>query len=500
MRVGILALLQESNTFISATTGMDEFVADVLARGDEVRERFQFAPHEIGGFFAGLAEEQVQAVPLFAARALPYGVIRAGVIEDLLASMFDELQKAQPLDGLLVAPHGATVAENHLDADGYWLSRIRSAVGPHVPIVGTMDPHANLSKRMVAACSALVAYRTNPHVDQRERGVEAARLLVKALRNGVRPVMAAAFPPLALGIERQATDEMPCHRLCQYADAMREIPGVLSVSIVFGFPYADVPEMGASAVVVTDGDESQAAELAQRVAARIWEARHEFGGNLLRVEPALDNAVNAEPPVCLLDMGDNVGGGAPADGTWLAHALLERRIADSLIVICDPQAVRAAAMAQIGERVRAAVGGYCGPLSGTPVNREFVVVSLSEGRSIESRPTHGGFTAFDHGRTVVMRTAEGLTIVATERRMAPFSLSQLRACGIEPAHYRVLVAKGVHAPIAAYREVCRSFIRVDTPGVTAADMTRLQFRRRRRPMFPFEADCEWPARDRVARS
>jgi microcystin degradation protein MlrC len=500
MRVGILGLLQESNTFVAATTGMEEFAADVLARGVEVRKRFQSAPHEIGGFFAGLAEERVEAVPLFAARALPYGVLRTGLLDELLATMLGELRQAQPLDGLLVAPHGATVAEDHLDADGYWLSRIRAEIGPHVPIVGTIDPHANLSKRMVAACNALSAYRTNPHVDQRERGIEAAGLLVRTLRNEVRPTMVAAYPPLALGIERQATEEMPCERLCKYADELRELPGVLSVSLELGFPYADVPEMGASAVVVTDGNQPLADQLPHRLVARMWESRHEFVGNLLSVEAALDKAVNAEPPVCLLDMGDNVGGGAPGDGAWLAQALLDRRIAGSLVVICDPQAVRAASSTKIGESIRLKVGGYSGPLSGMPVERDFVMVGLSDGRSVETQATHGGFTSFDHGRTAVLRAAEGLTIVATERRMVPFSLNQLRACGIEPAKYRMLAAKGVNAPIAAYREVCRSFIRVDTPGVTTADMTRLDYHRRRRPMFPFESDYQWPVLDYESRS
>jgi microcystin degradation protein MlrC len=114
--------------------------------------------------------------------------------------------------------------------------------------------------------------------------------------------------------------------------------------------------------------------------------------------------------------------------------------------------------------------------------------------------THGGFTSFDHGRTAVLRAAEGLTIVATERRMVPFSLGPLRACGIDPAKLRVLVAKGVNAPIAAYREVCRTFIRVDTPGATTADMTRLAYHRRRRPLFPFEPDCQWPVSNHASRS
>jgi microcystin degradation protein MlrC len=344
---------------------------------------------------------------------------------------------------------------------------------------------------MVAACNALIAYRTNPHLDQRERGIEAVRLLVRTMRNEVSPAMAAAFPPLALNIERQSTDEMPCQQLCRYADQLRDTPGVLSVSLVLGFPYADVAEMGASAIVVTDGSKPDAEQLAQRLAARMWAQRHEFAGNLIGVVAAIDRALIADPPVCLLDMGDNVGGGAPGDGTWLADALMNRRVARSLVVICDAAAVHAAASANIGETVQLKIGAHCGPLSGTPIERQFTVVGRSSGRSVETQRTHGGFTSFDHGRTAVVRAIEGPTIVLTERRMVPFSLAQLRACGVDPNNFRVLVAKGVHAPIAAYREVCRTFIRVDTTGVTAADMTRLEYRHRRRPMFPFEPNCEW---------
>lgn len=492
MRVGIISLLQESNTFTPAMTGREHFTADVLAIGDEVRQRFHDAPHEIGGFFQGVAEEKVDAVPIFAARALPYGVIRAADFNELIAEMLAQLKVAGPLDGLLVAPHGATVAEHRFDADGYWLSCVRAAIGPSIPIIGTIDPHANVSEQMVNACDALIAYRTNPHVDQRERGIEAAKLLVRSLRGEVRPTMAAAFPPMALSIDRQATEEIPCRRLCQLFGGLRERPDVLSASLVLGFPYADVAEMGAATIVVTDDDESLARQLVDQSAIALWDQRQDFKANSLNVEAGVEQGLKSEPPVCLLDMGDNVGGGSPADGTWLFHELLKRKVACSLVVICDPGAVEKATSVGVGNTVRLRIGGYSGPLSGPPIDDEFTVVRFSSGRSTESHPTHGGFTSFDHGRTAIVQCSRGLTIVATQWRMVPFSLNQLRACGIDPVTFRIIVAKGVNAPIAAYREVCRSFIRVDTPGVTAADMTKLPYKRRRRPMFPFEPDCRWP--------
>src|SRR4029077_11032459 len=147
------------------------------------------------------------AVPIFAARALPFGIVAADAFDALLARMDVAIDRAGPLDGLLVAPHGAMVAANHPDADGHWLSRLRQRFGKKFPIIGTLDLHANVSPQMTAACDALIAYRTNPHLDQRARGLDAGRLMARPLRGEVKPTMAAAFPPLAINIERQLIAE-----------------------------------------------------------------------------------------------------------------------------------------------------------------------------------------------------------------------------------------------------------------------------------------------------
>ena len=198
MRVGIIAFLQESNTFLAGRTALADFERDVLCEGEEVRRRFGRAHHEVGGFFDGMADAAIEAVPVFAARALPYGVIASDTFDELMRRMLAALDRAGPLDGLLVAPHGATVAENAPDADGHWLAAVRDRVGSKIPIIGTLDLHANLSPKMVAACNALIPYRTNPHLDQRERGLEAANLMVRTLIGDIQPVMAAEYLPLSL--------------------------------------------------------------------------------------------------------------------------------------------------------------------------------------------------------------------------------------------------------------------------------------------------------------
>jgi len=479
MRVGVIAILQESNTFLAEPTTLAHFQQDVLAQGEQVRERFAASHHEVGGFFAGLAEQRIDAVPVFAARALPFGVITADAYAELMRMLWENLGRAGPLDGILVAPHGATVAASSPDADGQWLTDLRRAVGPAMPIIGTLDPHANLSQAMVDACDALIAYRTNPHLDQKQRGVEAARLMARTLRGEVRPTMAAAFPSLAVNIECQDTSAPPCKPMYDLADAMLKEPGVLSNSLILGFPYADVPEMGSSVIVVTDGDEELARREAGELAAAWWDRRREFLPKLLSPAEAVAKAASLAGPVCLLDMGDNVGGGSPGDSTILAAELLRQNVGPAFICVADPAAVKTAEHAGINAKIRLRVGN-------PSLELDVRVAGMFDGKFTEPEPRHGGITSFDQGPTAVLEAA-GLTVMVTSRRMIPFSIRQLTTFHVEPSKFRVLVAKGVHAPVAAYAPVCKAMVRANTPGVTCADMLTLRYENRRRPLFPFEA-------------
>jgi microcystin degradation protein MlrC len=494
MRVGIIALLQESNTFLAARTTLAHFEADLLAEGDDVRRRLASAHHEVGGFFAGLDEAGIEAVPIFAARALPFGVIAADAFDALMARLIGQLRRSGPLDGLLVAPHGATVSENYPDADGHWLTLVRSEVGPSVPIIGTLDLHGNLSPAMAIACDALIAYRTNPHLDQRQRGLDAARLMARTLRGDVRPVMAAEFLPLAVNIERQLTSTPPLKFLYEQADRMLLEPGVLSNSLMLGFPYADVTEMGAAVLVVSDGDPALARNRAAALARSWWERRAEFVGRLTSIDEAFAQAATLDGPIGLLDMGDNVGGGSPGDGTWLLHAWRASPTRRSAFAcLADPVAVEKCRNAGIGGRLVLAMGGTSDPRHGEPFRETVEVLGLAGGKFEEPEPRHGGFTSFDQGPTAVVANDTGLTLMLTTCRMVPFSLRQLTAFGVDPARFHLLIAKGVHAPVAAYAPVCEHLIRVDTPGTTSADLGRFTYRRRR-PLFPLDAGIDWSPR------
>ena len=494
MRVGIIAFLHESNTFIEQPTTYEHFLQDLMRRGPAVRQ-LESTHHEVGGFFAGLAQSGIETAPVFAARALPFGAVSADAFDMLLDMMLQGLSDEEEcLDGLLVAVHGAMVAEQIPDADGYWLTKCREVLGPKKPIIGTLDPHGNLSESMVAATDAVISYRTNPHLDQRERGVEAAMLMARTLRGEVKPTQAAAFTPLIINIERQRTSDYPCRELYRMAEERRRNPGVLSTSVMLGFPYADVPEMGSALIVVTDNDRALAEEIANSWARQQWATRHQFVGHLIGISQALKSACELEGPVCLLDMGDNVGGGSPGDGTWLIHEMVKMHMHTPFACLFDPESAQLCFAAGKGNWVQLRAGGKSGNLYGPPIEGNFLVLRLSDGRFEEPEVRHGGARVFDQGPTAVVNGVIGTTMVTlmlTSRRMAPFSLCQLTSCGLQPEKFRILVAKGVHAPVAAYEPVCKHFIRVNTPGVTTADLSELEFKHRRRPMFPFEPDMEW---------
>ncbi|VTR98607.1 M81 family metallopeptidase [Tuwongella immobilis] len=495
MRVGIVALLQESNTFLSRQTTLAHFEQDMLLTGEAIRERMGDAHHEIGGFFAGLRDAQMEAVPIFAARALPFGAVTDEAVAALLNRMLAAVDAAGPIDGMLVAPHGATAGVNVLDVDGFWLMNLRAHLGSKIPIIGTLDLHANLSPAMVAATNALIAYRMNPHLDQRQRGWDAANLMARTLRGEIKPTQAAAFPPLIINIERQDTGSEPLQSITEKADRMQEQPGVLSNSLLLGFPYADVPEMGSATLVVTDNDASRAQHLANELAMLLWQRREEFRGQYLSPADAFREAASVEHgPVTLLDMGDNVGGGSSADGTILAHEALRQNVGPTFVTIFDPEATQRARDAGISAKLRLTIGGKTDTLHGPPLDVEVVVKGRYDGVFHETEPRHGGMRSFDQGPSAVVQTRDRvLTILLTSRRVAPFSLAGVVGCHIDPKAFRVLIAKGVHAPVAAYGPVSTRLIRVNTPGSTTADVESLTFQHRRKPMFPFEGETTWQA-------
>ncbi len=487
-RVGILVIQHESNTFLAGGTRLEDF--RLLHRGEDFRQ-YSVGKHSCSAaFFKELEAASVEAVPLLLAAASPAGPVTDEALDALWAIAEELLVAAGPLDGILAGLHGAGVNESRPDMDGWLLSRIRRFVGDSVPILATLDPHTNLSAAMVAACDGLISYRENPHLDPYQRGVELSGLMIRALRGEIRPVLAGAFPPVAINIERQFTGAEPMLSIQAKLEEVRLRPGVLSASVNFGFPYADVPEMGSSFMVVTDDQPGLAREIAGELAQWLVQNRERFRGELIAPQEAVRRARTLPGPVGLLDMGDNVGGGSSADSTVLARLCHEEEGLRSFVWLLDPGSAETARKAKVGQRLRLRMGGKSPVSPAPPFEADVTLISLHDGAFRETEVRHGGRAFFDMGPTALVRTDRGLTLMLSSRRCEPYSLQQLLSCGVNPEDFDVIVIKGVHAPLGGYGAVCPSFIRVNTPGVTTADMGALAYRLRRKPLFPFEEVTE----------
>lgn len=492
MRVACGGLVHESNTFCPTPTDMRRFQDRHLLREQALVTAFREAHHELGGFVGAAEAHGLTLLPTLFAGADPAGTVTADAFNALAGELIDRLAAAAP-DGVYLALHGAMVAEGAPDAEGELLARVRERLGA-VPLVASCDWHANVSERMAANCDALVVYQTYPHLDQRQRGELAAHLLADAVAGRTRPVTAVCRPPLILNLIAQETGVEPMAGVLQQARAIAQRSGILAVSLAGGFPYADIEAMGTTATVVADGDAALAERTARELGEALWAIRDAGAPRLPDAAEAVRLALSDGPtPVVLVDFGDNVGGGSAADGPLLLRDLLSQGATGAVVTLHAPEAVQHCAEDGVGAEVSLVVGGTCPDGQGPPVSITGRVRSLHRGDYVEPAPRHGGARFLDQGLTAVVALPGDNQVVLTTLRVSPNSLNQLRSLGIEPTEQRVLVVKAAIAYKAAYAEIAGRVIEVDTPGYTAVDPRRFEYRHRRRPMLPFEdAAARWP--------
>jgi microcystin degradation protein MlrC len=403
----------------------------------------------------------------------------------------DRLRSAGPLDGLLLALHGAMVSEDYASADSETLRRVRESITPNTPLILSLDMHANIAPPMVALPSATIAYRTYPHVDQRERGIECARLLARTLRGEVRPVQAHCKLPLLIHIVQQYTGAGPMAEILREVERVAAMPGILSASVAPGYIYADVPDMGVSVIVVADGDRTRAETEAKGLAQFIFAKRHDLNAALPDVPAAVRRAAGIEGTVCILDSGDNIGAGSPGDSTIIFQEILRQGVPKACVVLCDPDSAIACAERGVGSAVSLEVGAKTDDKHGKPVAITGRVAHISDGVFAEPEPRHGGMRTYDQGLTAVLETSDGHTVVLNSLRVMPTSLQQLLSLGIVPQQLKVIVVKGVTAPRAAYDPIAAEVIVADSPGVSQAGPESFTYHNRPRSLFPLDEVSDW---------
>jgi microcystin degradation protein MlrC len=484
MKILVGGIYHETHSFSNVPTDIESFRRVLLLNGDEVIEQLKGTESEMAGFVVGAQRFGLTLIPTIWAWGLSAGPVRTECLDYFIDLVGRRIEGEEQLDGVLFALHGACVGERGLDGDCYIISRLRSYLGKRTPIAVTLDFHANISKRLLDLVDIIVGYDTYPHIDQMERGLEAAELLVRIVKGEIEPVMALEKPPMLIVPYKQATGAYPMHELLTVANACER--EALAITVSGGFPYADVHDAGPGVVVITDNQPELAQRLAREIASRMWQLREEFVPRLPNVKRAVTAGIESKNcPVILADLGDNIGAGTPGDGTFILQELIEQRAESAVVTIADPIAVGHAIEVGVGKSVNLSIGAKCDRLHGEPVELECYVRLISDGVfTNRGHMRHGVRESM--GRTAVVE-ALGIQIVLTENKLPPWNLEQLRSLGITPESQRIIVAKSALAFRAAYEPIAGSIIEVDTPGLSAVDLRQFDYRHVRRPIFPLDA-------------
>ena len=481
--IAIGGIMHESNTFSETPTDFAAF-SQTFARN--LVNLWGESHHEVGGFIQGATAYNYTAYPTLMASAIPAGRVTDDAFDRFTEMLIQHLKAAPKHEGLLLALHGAMVVESYPDGDGEVLRRLRDAFGRDFPIVVTLDHHANVSEQMVAESTALVIYKTTPHIDQRQRGLQAAELMMRILRDEVTPTQALAKPPMLLNILYHNTNVPPMAPILTAAKQLETRPDVLVANVAAGYPYADVYEVGPSFVVVTDDNPQLAQTEADRLSDMLWNVHGQLTLDLPDAAQAVAQAIASEQhPVILVEIGDNIGGGSPGDSTFVLAELQRQGASGFVVVLYDPAAVQSCIQAGVGADVALDVGGKADNLHGDPVAIQGKVRLIHDGQFIETQPRHGGQRYHNQGLTTVVAMADAL-VVLTSRRQTPFSLQQLLSLGIDPTEMQMIVVKAAVAYRAAYEPIAGQIIEVDTPGLTAVNPLHFEYHNVRRPLFPLD--------------
>ena len=469
----------ETNSFSALPTGLRMFEETCLFRHADYGAQVPLYAVPLATWREMAAARGWRVVESLCAFAQPAGPTMRAVYEAFRDEILADLRAAMPVDAVLLSLHGAMIAEGYDDAEGDLLTRIRAIVGPAVPIGAELDLHANVSRAKLENATALVLFKEYPHVDVGARAREVFTIIADALAGKTRPVN-GWFDCRMVGVFH--TTRQPMRGFVDRAAALAGRDGVLSVSIVHGFPWADVADMGAKIVVVTDGDRDKANRLAAELGREFFALRAAISPPYFTLEAAMARAARHEGPrpLVLADVADNAGGGAASDSTFLLEAMLARRLDNAAIgMIWDPMAVRLAFEAGLGAMLDIRIGGKLGPHSGPPLDLRARVIGLAR----DARIPFGGAMAL--AGDLAAFVVGGITIVCSTIRTQCFSPVAFTAAGIEPGAQRVLVVKSMQHFHAAFAPIADDILYVTAPGAVSPDLAALPYRRARRDQWPF---------------
>ncbi len=488
-RIAVGGLSAESNSLYPKARPMRERQR-TESREQWIAENLK-ASTTTSGIVEGARKVGLDVYPVLRAGAGSLGYVEKASFNLVLDKLVNQLKTANPpFDGVILNLHGDMVVDGYPHGDAEVTRRVREAMGEKFPIIVTHDFHANVSEEIVEYSDVLITYKENPHLDPKERGIQAATIMAGMVRGDIKPVQAIAKPPMIVNIVYQNTFAAPYKPITDESRRLeRSNPKILAVSVPGGYQWSDVKAMGPSVIVVTDNDPELAKREAKRLSDMLWAIRDQLVFRVPDAATAVKDAIASDKfPVVLMDTGDNIGGGSAGDATFILSELLRQKAEGWVVVISDPEANKAAFSAGIGGKFDQMVGGKTDKIHGDPVRVVGRVKALHDGNYVETEVRHGGGRYKSMGHTSVIE-AEGSTrdlpnlLLLTNRPTSPNSLHQLISNGVYPERQKILVAKGTTAPRAAYEPIAARIVEVNSGGAADVNPARFTFKHIRRPLF-----------------
>jgi microcystin degradation protein MlrC len=500
--IAVLGFSIECNRFAPVATEVDFRTRTLISGPDLITEARAPAPRMLGelpGFIAAMDEAGPwQPVPSLLAMAEPNGPVDQDFFGRLLQRWQSDLTAAGKLDGVYLVLHGAGLTTGDHDPEGTLLALVRRIVGPDIPVVATFDLHANVSDADVTLLNGFVGYRTNPHLDMRERGAEAAALLHRLL-GGTRTFLARVrlpiVPPTVTQLTGKDVPNRPYGELIDLGQQrMAEAPyagRVLNVSVMGGFAYADTPFNGLTAVV-TATDQDAADALAAEIAQAGWNRRNKFRPTLTSLDEAVRLAKTTDTPLIFADVADNPGGGGRGNTMAILQAFHAAAVTGALVgVIHDPELAAEAHAKGVGAVFDARFNRGGGDEFANPFTAQAVVASLRDQPILGRRGIYANNT-LDIGKAAML-VLGGITVVVLTHRYQCADPMFFEAFGLDIAAARVVVVKSRGHFRGGFDEFFghEQVIEVDAPGLTSPMLSRFPWQHMPRPVLPIDDVVNW---------
>jgi microcystin degradation protein MlrC len=498
MRLMLATLSHETNTFSPVPTKMERFCRNgtMLLTGQTAIDFYRGTGTCMGGYLSVADELKAEVIVPLCASAPPSGPVDSEAYETFCRMITDAVALGG-FDAIWLDLHGAMVVEGYDDGEGELLRRIR-AIDPRTPLCVAYDMHANVFDAMVANAQVVAGYQTYPHIDQRQTAERAARALLRVMRGEVRPTTAWGNAPMLPHVMAQGTHRAPNKDLQAMCAAWEASGRALAASLFVGFPHADVPMAGLSAVVVTDNDPDAAQAMVDELLGAAWQARREFMFEIEPLEASVRRAKTlgapSQLPVVLLDHYDNCASGGTMDTTDTLREIIRQDLDDVVFFgIYDPEAVAQAVDAGVGATITLSIGAKLPmpqlPVASAPLTVTGVVQTISSG----AFRLKGGLTPglqIYMGRTVVLDTGK-VQIVLLSRHIEPTAQEMLQVLGIDPSRKKYVAIKSRVHWRADLGKIAREIVECAGVGVCTSDYGQLTFRKVRRPVFPLDRDLQW---------